>query len=87
MKINLFHKERLSVFGISNQADVFIHITPRQMEDGLEVDLNSRNQYIEIRSMEGQTRMFLFKTKRAKKDADLGFWNDAEVIFALNQKS
>ena len=50
------------------------------------VDLFSLFQYIEIRKLKYNLRVFLFKKKADKKECDFGEWEDAEVVFAQNEQ-
>ena len=42
-------------------------------------------QYIEVRKKNNQIAMFLFKKKSDKKWTDLGYWEDAEVVYSINE--
>ena len=54
--------------------------------DSLAIDLYPRFYYIEIRKKEDQIRVFTFPKKSSKKDCDFGWWKDADVILAVNDR-
>lgn len=81
MDIKLTPKERCRIHS-SFSCDNFIDITSENHIISLEA--YPRNHYIEIRKKEGYTRMYFFKKKSYKEGYDFGYWDDAEVVFALN---
>ena len=87
MEINLNQNDRFRVKTnrLDNCGENFIDINGLQWEAGIAVDMYPSFHYIEMRKKERGIRLFLFKNKGAKKDFDLGWWDDAEVIFALNE--
>lgn len=82
MEIKLYHNDRFRVR--TGQESNFIDIGGMDWEAGITVDMYPHFHYIELRKKEWQVRLFLFKNKGVKKDIDLGWWSDAEVVYALN---
>lgn len=84
MEITVKRDERLSVSSeiYPDNLTIDIYSEPGQY---LSVALQQFRQYIEIRKKENGVRVFIFNSKGEKKKADLGWWDDAEVIFALNE--
>lgn len=62
----------------------FIDIAQEEYES-MSVNAFTSFQYIEIRKKEGQLRIYFFKKKSYKKECKFGWWEDAEVVFALNE--
>jgi len=54
--------------------------------ESLAVDFYGHFNYIEIREKEDKVRVFSFPKKSLKKECDFGWWEDAEVVFALNKR-
>ncbi len=63
----------------------FIDINGMEHEQGIRVDAYPHFHYIEIREKGGCLSIFYFSNKRAKKDVNLGWWEDAAVIFSKNE--
>lgn len=55
--------------------------------EAMAVDLHAQFQYIEIRRKNERIRVFSFMKKSHKKECDFGWWEDAEVIFSLNEQT
>ncbi len=83
MNIQLHSKESLRIS--TNQNNNFIDVMGEQDEAALAVCIYPRFHYIEMREKEGHIKIFLFKNKGVKKYIDLGWWSDAEVVFAKNE--
>lgn len=83
MNLELSYDSRIRI-----QTDLgknYIDVSGVQDQCGMAVDAYPFLHYIEIRKKNGYIRTFYFKNKGVKKDIDLGYWQDAEVIFALNE--
>lgn len=85
MEIKLQVNDRFRIYGDYAQ-DNFVDIS-RLFYDAMAIDLHTASQYIEIRCKESQVRVFTFKKKSHKKECDLGWWEDAEVILAINEQT
>jgi len=83
MDLRLYHNSRIRIQ--TEQSKNFIDINGIQDECGIAIDAYPFLHYIEIRKKNGYVRTFYFKNKGIKKHIDLGYWEDAEVIFALNE--
>ena len=85
MQLKLYSKNSIRVTtGVSEPN--FLDIKSLEWEGGLMVEnWSDSKQYMEIREKNGQTAVFFFMRKSAKKDVDLGHWEDAEVIFSKNK--
>jgi len=53
---------------------------------GLCTSLFTGFQYIEIRRKGDILRIYTFPKKSHKKDYDFGNWDDADVVFSLNEQ-
>lgn len=86
MDLTLKKDDRLRIQNepISNYRN-FIDIS-KEGFNGLGVTLFSVFQYIEIRKKDDILKVFTFPNKSQKKEADLGVWSDAEVVFSLNKQ-
>ena len=62
----------------------FIDVQCLKYELGFQVNGYTSFHYIEVREKDGMVATFYFKNKGAKKEADMGRWSDAEVVFARN---
>jgi len=82
-KIKLDQTDRIRIYG-DWKEDLFIDINGHKDELGMSIDLYPTMQYIEIRKKGGVCKLFLFEKKGNKKYYDFGFWEDAEVIFSIN---
>ena len=83
MEIKLNHND--SIRASTGQGSNIIDIRGMEWELGIQVNLYPHFHYIEMRKKEQMITVFLFKNKGVKKDIDLGWWKDADVIFALNE--
>jgi hypothetical protein len=79
--MNQGDKARLSCY----QGNNFIDVECLEHEQGLVVEAYPYFHYIEVREKERRIRTFYFRNKRAKKDMDLGWWADAEVVWSKNE--
>ena len=82
MELKLNAQERMRIS--TDQGGNFIDVNCLKYESGIVVDSYPRFHYIEMRQKENQIRTFYFNNKSAKKLLNLGWWGDAEVIFAIN---
>lgn len=82
LKLNA--EQRIRVTGDYKENN-FIDINSHKHEIGMSIDFHPCKQYIEIRKKEGWCRQFFFEKKSQKKYFDFGYWEDAEVIFSLNE--
>ena len=53
--------------------------------ESMAIDLFTHFQYIEIRKKKDMLRVFTFTKKSMKKECDFGWWDDAEVVFSVNE--
>lgn len=83
MELKLYYNSRIRV--ITDLGNNFLDVNGLQDEVGFAIDAYPYMQYIEMRKKDGFVRTFYFKNKGVKKYIDLGYWEDAEVIFALNE--
>jgi hypothetical protein len=54
--------------------------------ESMAIDLFGSFSYIEIRQKENKIRVFSFQKKSYKKECDFGWWEDAEVVYAMNKR-
>ena len=85
MEIHLQVNDRFRIYGDYAQ-DNFVAISQFGYE-AMAIDLHTAFQYIEIRRKDCQVRVFTFKKKSHKKECDFGWWEDAEVILAINEQT
>jgi len=67
-----------------NAGDNWVDCTSEDGEQALTVFCISRKQYIEVREKDGYVKTFYFESKGSKKYFNFKWWEDAKVIFALN---
>jgi hypothetical protein len=84
MNVKLQHKDRFRVYA-DHEEQNFIDVNQEEYES-MSIDGYTAFHYIEIRKKEGRIRVYFFKKKSYKKECDFGWWTDAEVVFALNEK-
>jgi hypothetical protein len=82
MQIKLHQKDHLRVYADYEEQN-FIDLNQEEYES-MSIDAFPTFHYIEIRKKEGQLRIYFFKKKSYKKECLFGWWEDAEVVFALN---
>jgi hypothetical protein len=80
LKLTSVDRIQLSTYGGKN----FVEVNGMVNEAGIQIIGCPTVHYIEVRKKAGQIATFYFNGKRWKKDTDLGWWADAEVVFALN---
>ena len=85
MRIKLDNKDKIRIVGDNKELN-FID-TQVVGYESLAIDLYTSFYYIEIRKKESQIRVFTFPKKSYKKECDFGWWEDAEVIYALNEQT
>jgi hypothetical protein len=85
MNINLQGDDKFRI-NADHAEDNFINVSKFGYE-AMAIDLHTAFQYIEIRRKDCQVRVFSFKKKSHKKECDFGWWNDAEVILAINEQT
>jgi hypothetical protein len=83
MQIKMNFEEKLRIFS-DYEGDNFVNVEVNEMSS-LMIDMFPRYHYVEIRKKEMMLRVFAWKRKSDKKQVDLGWWDDAEVVFALNE--
>jgi len=83
MNLKLNSKDSLRITG-DHKGNNFIDVGSVGYES-LAVDLFGHFHYIEIRKKEDKIRVFTFPKKSYKKECDFGWWEDAEVVYALNE--
>lgn len=83
-ELRLYDKEIIRVTN-NYKGDVFIDVETLKGVQGLGVQFYPSMQYVEIRKKEGFYKQFMFPNKRSKKYFDFGYWDDADVIFSINE--
>jgi hypothetical protein len=84
MDLRTYPTERLRITS-DNKAEVFAALEGLEHDAGFSIDFYPRFYYVEIRkNVHGECKQFFFKNKRTKKSHDFGSWEDAEVIFSIN---
>jgi len=87
MDLRLYAKQavRIITHDILNESN-FIDVRSLDFELGLMItNYSLGRQYIELRRKDNQIALLLFSKKSHKKDVDLGYWSDADIIFSLNE--
>ena len=84
MRIQLYGNDDLRIDGSSDKSH-FVDID-RVGYDGIGLTLFTMYQYIEIRKKDDKIKVFNFKRKSDKRDCDFGWWEDAEVIYSINEQ-
>ena len=85
MEIKLQAEDRFRVDGGYSDLSNFIDIA-KAGYSGISVNLFTGFQYVEIRKKDDQLKIFTFPKKSHKKEYDFGHWEDAEVIFSMNEQ-
>ena len=83
-KLQLYANERARIT-TDHKENNFIDVSGHKDEMGMTVDFYPSKQYVEIRRKGGVCRQFFFEKKGHKRHFDFGYWEDAEVIFSLNE--
>ena len=83
MEIRLNQKDRVRI-NADYEHNNFIDINQEEYES-MSVDAYPPFHYIEIRKKEGHLRIYFFKKRSYKKECTFGWWEDAEVILAINE--
>lgn len=83
MDLKIQNKDRLRIH-CDYKENNFIDIEQVGYES-MCIDMFPRFHYIEIRRKEHMVRTFVFPKKSYKKECDFGWWEDAEVILAINE--
>jgi hypothetical protein len=63
----------------------FIDVSGLEWEMGMRVSGYPYSHYIEVRVKDKRVATFYFRNKGVKKKIDLGWWNDAEVVYSINE--
>jgi hypothetical protein len=85
MDLRLYSKQGVRVITHHSTRN-FIDIKCLEAEIGLRVtNWTNTYQYIEIRKKQNQIAMFIFMKKSDKKHAKLEWWDDAEVVYSINE--
>ena len=88
LKTMEIHLNSTSTFRVrTGRESNFIDVHGCDWEGAIAFDFYPFFQYIEIRKKNGLVRVFAFESRRHKKDMDLGWWSDANVIFSINEKN
>ncbi len=82
IKLNSVDKLRLTT---GFKRKLFSDIDCGEFESSIGFSFLVSQAYFEVRKKDGQIKCFLFESKRNKKEINLGYWDDAEVIFANNE--
>jgi hypothetical protein len=82
MNILLYKEDNLRISGDFENKN-FINVCSVGY-NSLAIDLFPTFHYIEIRKKGNQVRVFTFIKKSHKKEYDFEWWEDAEVVYALN---
>tara|TARA_R110000851_G_scaffold259046_1_gene411534 strand:- start:340 stop:618 length:279 start_codon:yes stop_codon:yes gene_type:complete len=85
MEIRVREKDRIGIEGGEYNMNNFIDVSKAGFS-GLAMTLFCGYQYIEIRKKQDQITVFTFSKKSLKKEYDFGFWDDAEVVYSLNEQ-
>lgn len=83
MDLKLRNSDSIRVIG-DDKKNNFINILGVG-NNSLAIDFIPIFYYIEIRKKENMIRVFTFPKKSYKKECDFGWWEDAEVVYSLNQ--
>lgn len=88
MELKLGNKESIRI--ITNQysttTENFIDVKALPDQMGIEITNWSNNvQYTELRLKNNQLALLVYRKKGDKKYTDLGYWEDAEVVYSINE--
>ena len=82
LKLNSGERMRITA---DHKEDNFIDVRGLKEDTGMSIEFYPTMQYIEIRKKGEVCKQFMFGKKGDKKYYDFGYWEDAEVIFSLNE--
>ena len=86
MELKINQGDTLRINGDYGKLCNFIDISKAGFS-GIRTTLFTAFQYIEIRKMGDQLRVYTFPKKSHKKEYDFGeIWKDAEVVYSLNEQ-
>lgn len=85
MEVKLQSKDTFRVNGDYSNCCNFIDIS-KEGFSGIGMCLFTSFQYIEIRKKKDMIKVFTFPKKSHKKEHDFGYWEDAEIVFTLNEQ-
>ena len=85
MEIKLQSEDGFRVDGGYANLSNFIDIA-KAGYSGISVNLFTGFQYVEIRKKDDQLKIFTFPKKSHKKEYDFANWDDAEVVFSMNEQ-
>ena len=85
MDIKLNLDDRFRINTDSSNFDNFVDVG-KEGFSGIGLTLFTAFQYIEVRKKGDQVKVFTFPKKSHKKEHDFGFWEDAEVVYSLNEQ-
>ena len=85
MDIKLHTTDKIRIDGSYGSLDNFIDITKPDY-GSIAINLYASFCYIELRKKGDRLKLFTFPKKSMKKDCDLGWWEDAEVVYAINEQ-
>lgn len=86
LQLNAKDRVRLSTNNHKSGMANFIDASCLEFELGLMVtNWSNTYQYIEVRKKWNQLAVFYFLKKSDKKNANLEGWEDAEVVFSINE--
>ena len=83
IKINA--DDRIRIDGSYSGLNNFIDVAKADYA-GIELTLFAGFQYIEIRKKGDLVKVFTFPKKSIKKDFDFNGWEDAEVVYSVNEQ-
>jgi len=83
VELKLNHEDHIRV--VTDRGNNFIDVSGMPYEHGIRVSAYPHFHYIEVREKAGQIATFYFRNKGVKKDTDLGWWQDADVVWSKNE--
>jgi len=85
MEVKLNQDDSLRINGDYSNMSNFIDVS-KAGYSGIALTLFTGFQYIEIRKMGDQVKVFTFPKKSHKKEYDFGSWHGAEVVYSINEQ-
>jgi hypothetical protein len=84
METKLYSKEGITLKP-GNDGRLWCHVSAIGNGYGVRMESLTSCAYMEIRKKENKVATFLFARKSQKRELDLGWWSDAEVVYSVNE--
>ncbi len=84
METKLYGRDGMTIRAGNNDS-LWCHLSSLENGYGIRVEALKSSTYMEVRIKENKIATFLFASKGEKKRINLGWWQDAEVVYSINE--